>query len=63
MAYNLNLPTVALLQDQDQDQDQEILFQLGKTFNPKTMFQGTQNKNMIHTQMGMSSQVIDTKAE
>ena len=61
MAYNLNLPTVALLQDQDQDQ--EILFQLGKTFSPKTMFQGTQNKNMIHTQMGMSSQVIDTKAE
>ena len=26
-----------------EDQDQDILFQMGKTFSPKTRFQGTQN--------------------
>ena len=50
-------------QDQDQDQNQEILLQLGKTSSPKTTFQGTQNKNIIHTQMGMRGKVIDTKTE
>ena len=46
-----------------QDQDQEILFQLLKTFSPKTTFQGIQNKNMIRTQIGMRGRVIDTKPE
>ena len=29
-----------------QDQDQEILFQLGKTFCPKTTFQDTQKSSL-----------------
>ena len=34
-----------------------------KNFSPKATFQSTQNKNPIHTQMGMRGEVIDTKAK